>query len=264
MIGQLPRLSILAVMIFVASPAGAADLRAMLETIGPARVAEAVDGDTVALEGGGQARLAGIEAPKPTPSRGRADRSPLPGEAKAALAALVRGREVMLMAASDRHADRHGRVLAQVFVDERWVQGEMIASGMARVHTTPDTRALAAEMLALEDTARKQGRGLWANAAFGLRGTDDLERHAGTFQVIEATVVTAAKVKGRVYLNFGPDWRTDFTVEVPPATTRAWKKQRVDPLQWSGRRLRVRGWLDRHNGPSIELTHPEQVEVVAE
>ena len=29
-----------------------------------------------------------------------------------------------------------------------------------------------------------------------------------------------------------------------------------------GRRIRVRGWLAWRNGPQIEATHPEQIEVV--
>ena len=37
----------------------------------------------------------------------------------------------------------------------------------------------------------------------------------------------------------------------------------TDPLSLEGKRIRVRGWLKRCNGPMIAATHPKQIEVVA-
>jgi hypothetical protein len=36
----------------------------------------------------------------------------------------------------------------------------------------------------------------------------------------------------------------------------------VDPAGLDGRRIRVRGWLRSRNGPMIEATHPEQIELL--
>ena len=37
----------------------------------------------------------------------------------------------------------------------------------------------------------------------------------------------------------------------------------LDPLVLEGALVRVRGWVDDRDGPRIEVTHPEQIEVLA-
>ncbi|MDX1711308.1 MAG: hypothetical protein R3316_09250 [Rhodovibrionaceae bacterium] len=74
----------------------------------------------------------------------------------------------------------------------------------------------------------------------------------------------AADVRGRVYLNYGEDWRRDFTVTLDRKTAARFRDEGIDPLAYEGRRLRVRGWVKSFNGPMIEVTHPEQIEVLSE
>ena len=138
----------------------------------------------------------------------------------------------------------------------------MLRRGMARVYSFPDNRARVADMLDLETRARAQGRGIWGLDFYAVIVPEDTDRAIGTFQVVEGRVLDAAKVKGRTYLNFGPDWRTDFTVTIPPGTAKIFRA--LGPLTLKGRRIRVRGWLKSYNGPSIEATHPEQIEVLGE
>ena len=79
---------------------------------------------------------------------------------------------------------------------------------------------------------------------------------------IEGRVLDAAVVRGRVYLNYGADWRSDFTVTLAPKVRRAFEAEGLDPEAYEGRTLRVRGWLKSFNGPMIEVTHPEQIELL--
>jgi hypothetical protein len=69
-------------------------------------------------------------------------------------------------------------------------------------------------------------------------------------------------VRGRAYLNFGADWKQDFTVTLAPAVRRLFEAEGHDPRAYEGRRIRVRGWLKSFNGPMIEATHPEQIELL--
>ena len=96
-------------------------------------------------------------------------------------------------------------------------------------------------------------------------GTRDAEAaggHLGSFQLVEGRVLEAAVVRGRAYLNFGADWREDFTVTLAPKVRRRFEAEGIDPRDYRGTRLRVRGWLKSYNGPMIEVTHPEQIEVL--
>ena len=89
-----------------------------------------------------------------------------------------------------------------------------------------------------------------------------MQRELDTFQIVEGRVVAAAVVNGRGYLNFGPNYRTDFTLTIAPRDMRTFRRAGIDITTYESRILRSRGWLQSLNGPMIEITHPEQIEVL--
>ena len=175
------------------------------------------------------------------------------------------GRDLRLAFGGARR-DRHDRHLAHLYAaDGTWVQGEMLRLGMARVYSFADNRSLVAAMLALERSARTARRGIWRLQFYAVRRADDLAQlhhDVGTFQLVEGRVLDAAKVRSRIYLNFGDNWRDDFTVSLDARARRLFSDAGLDALALKGMRVRVRGWLKRRNGPLIVATHPEQVEVL--
>jgi len=242
-------------------------VHAALDLAERAQVVEVVDGDTVLLDDGRHVRLVGIQSPKLPLGRPGFEAWPLAEEAKAALSALTLGRDVGL-GYGGRRNDRHGRALAHLYLlDEAggpglWVQGALLEAGMARVYSFADNRALIGEMLASERRARTLSRGIWADPFYAVRTPDGVDGHDGGFQIVEGIVLKAALVKGRVYLNFGADWKSDFTVTLAPAVRRVFEAEGIDPLVYDGKRVRVRGWIESYNGPMIEASHPEQIEVI--
>ncbi|MBP2296673.1 thermonuclease family protein [Azospirillum rugosum] len=248
-------------------------LALLLMTLAPAeaaaqrlRAAGVIDGDTLELEDGRRLRLAGIEAAKPPPNAAPGTRWPLAEAATTALAELALGRN--LSPRGEARTDRHGRLVAQLQRDDGlWLQGALLARGLARVHTQPanqpDGRALAREMLAAEDAARAAGLGIWRTRAYGVRPADDpdmVARDRDSFQILEGRVLRVTKAGSEAYLDFGEDWRTDVTVHIGRVAFRAFTQAGIDPLSYEGRRVRVRGWVGLRSGPMIEATHPEQIE----
>jgi endonuclease YncB( thermonuclease family) len=233
-------------------PAGA-------EPVAQGHVVAVTDGDTVTLKGGAEVRLVGIQAPKLPLGRAGFPAWPLADQAKAAAEALCLGQDVRL-SYGGREVDRYGRLLAHVTTAAgTWVQGEMLARGLARVYTFADNRARAAELLAVEARARAARRGIWADPFYAVRRADTPENiPVGRFELIEGRVRAAATVKGRGYLNFGPDRHTDFTATVAPRAMKLFG----DFDAYRARTVRVRGWVERRDGPMIEATHPEQIEVL--
>lgn len=230
---------------------------------GSAEVASVVDGDTIFLKDGSQVRLVGIQAPKLPLGRPNFPTWPLAEDAKEALERLVNGKSVDMRYGGARR-DRHGRHLAQLYTpDGTWVQGALLAAGFARVYSFPDNRAVVGEMLALEGQARAHRRGIWADPFYRVLTSDEAARHLDTFQLVEGKVQNLAVVRGRAYLNFGADWRTDFTIAIEPGDMRAFRDAGLDPRKLEGRRVRVRGWLKSMNGPMIQATHPEQIEILS-
>lgn len=245
-------------------PAAARELPAQNpEAVETARVADIIDGDTIRLETGAELRLTGIQAPKLPLGRKGFRAWPLARDAKAALAAVIGENKLRLDYTGRRH-DRWGRLLAHGYAGNTWIQREMLLRGLARVYTFSDNRAHAAALYAAERKARSAGRGIWALNWYRIRTAETAGSDIGTFQLVEGKVVNAAIVRGRAYLNFGADWRTDFTVSVSPRYMKLFRAARVDIMSLRDRRLRVRGWLVRRNGAMISVTHPEQIEILTE
>jgi endonuclease YncB( thermonuclease family) len=236
---------------------------------GPQGVVTSVtDGDTVILDNGMVVRLVGIQAPKLP--RGNDAFAAWPGseEARAALESLVGGKAVRLRHGGER-LDRHGRSLGQLFVTgepETWVQREMVAGGHARVYSFPDNRACIADLMSAEGRARLNRLGIWTDPYYAVRRADkpgELSGRSGHYELVEGRVLAAEQAGGRVYLNFGRTWKTDFTVVIDKSALGRFGKEGLDPLKLADALVRVRGWVDNYDGPRIEVTHPEQIEVLA-
>lgn len=93
-------------------------------------------------------RLAEID----TPERGQ----PFGTQAKQMLSDLVFGKKVTVQVID---TDRYGRLVAHIYVDRLWVNGEMVLRGGAWVYRK---YARTEEIYTLEKRAREEGWGLWA------------------------------------------------------------------------------------------------------
>jgi micrococcal nuclease len=227
-------------------------------------VARVLDGDTLQLDDGSELRLIGALAPH----AGDADAEPgawPPAEAaQHTLSDLVLGRSIAL-AFDGMRKDRYGRWLAHAAVEteggKTWVQGAMLERGMARVYTRPDNAACSTQLLARERPAREGSIGLWANAAYQVRTAEnarELLAYRHTFQIVKGRIAAISATRGATYLNFAPG-RRGFAVVIKRAS-QAMPIGTPDDLR--GRIALVRGWIDRRNGPVIEMDANGQIELL--
>ncbi|MEP7240365.1 MAG: thermonuclease family protein [Devosia sp.] len=231
-------------------------------------VTSIVDGDTLLLDTGLVVRLVGIQAPHLALGQAGFSDWPKAADAKMALERMLLGKPVLLRYGGEEK-DRYGRLLAQVYVNgdsPLWAQQQMLLDGMARAYSYPDNRACLAELYAAEGKARVQRLGIWSDQYYTVRRADrpaDLGALAGRFELIEGRVLVSEKAQGRVYLNFGRFFKEDFTAVILPGALKLFADEKLDPLTLGGALVRVRGWIDVRDGPRIEITHPEQLEVLA-
>ena len=232
-------------------------------------VVEVTDGDTVVLNDGRKVRLIGTQAPKLPLGRDDFDVWPLAPEARQALADLVLNKPVRLGFGGEE-IDRHERVLAHVFVEtgdgEIWAQLFMVEAGLARVYSFPDNRLCLEPLFAAEARARAEKLGIWANPYYSVRAADrpgDLLDRVGHYELVEGRVLLADRSGSRIFLNFGRFWKEDFTAVIEGPALRLFETAGLDPLVLEGALVRIRGWVDDRDGPRIEITHPEQIEVLA-
>jgi len=82
--------------------------------------------------------------------------------------------------------------------------------------------------------------------------------------VIEGRVHKHARVGPRSFLNFEDDWAHDFTVIIRQRAQRLFENSEIALENLQGTGIRVRGWVSYYNGPMIEVSHPEQIELMHE
>jgi endonuclease YncB( thermonuclease family) len=236
------------------------------EPAATAKVAKILDGRNIILDDGRTVRLAGLEVP-PMPAPGESGTPAIAAAARTALDGLLVGQTVRLHQAMPQ-TDRYGRLLAHVYVtrdgSDRAVAHELLAQGLARVTAHVGNPACAAELLSRERVARAAKLGLWADPYYGLVGAEsgaELLAGRGRFTVAEGRVVSVRASGGIIYVNFGRRWSQALTVTILKRHERIFTDAGLRPQALENRRVRVRGWVDERNGPRIEASHPEQIEI---
>ncbi|MBK9563208.1 MAG: thermonuclease family protein [Micavibrio sp.] len=213
-----------------------------LRRTGMVNVKAVIDPQTIQLEDGHIVRLTGIDFPDFNPDE--------PGDFSLTAMQILRdmlvGKTVLLYQTVNREEgriNRMGQDIAQIQreSDKAWVQGTLLSLGLARVRTAQRNPEMAQQMYDLEQTAMKDKAGIWENYSKVLP-PEEAEAHEGSFQIVEGRIESAALKQNRIYLNFGKDWKTDFTISIAPEDKRAFSKQNLDPLQVereTGARARV-------------------------
>jgi len=121
-----------------------------------AQVASVRDGDTITVLIDGRNEtvgLIGVDAPK-------LDQAPWGRRARDGLALLVDGKTVKLET-DVAVRDQDKRLLAYVFVDDIFVNRELLLQGLAVLSTVPPNVAHVEELQQAQEEAKKNGFGVW-------------------------------------------------------------------------------------------------------
>jgi len=148
MVGNLVNCSVLVFLLLTGLPVFAAQK----DTFTVARV---IDGDTCVLENEERVRYYGINAPE--------EGDPYFEEATESNHNLVAGKEVQLEP-KDPSRDKDDRLLAYVFVNEVFVNEELLRLGYAHIQR-PLVAKYRDRLLRAQEAARGEGLGIWAKAA---------------------------------------------------------------------------------------------------
>jgi micrococcal nuclease len=125
-------------------------------------VVAVLDGDTIVISGGEKVRYVGLN----TPETHHPDKLPeYCGQAAfEANRRLVAGKTVRLEF-DERRRDQYGRLLAYVYVDDLFVNAELIRLGYAQVSTYKENQRYHGEFARLQQNAIAARRGLWGGCA---------------------------------------------------------------------------------------------------
>lgn len=232
-----------------------------------ARIDKVIDGQTILMNDGKVVRLSGVFYPFET---GEAISGSMVSAKEKLERVLPQGTEVMLYQtrnAKKGRTNRMGHILAHLVARKsgEWINGAVVAYGYAYAVTDRDTPEMAEQLYKLENAAREQERGLWAkNSPHGLLSSENAAQGDGQFRAVEGRIVKAASVRNDLYLNFGKDWRKDFTVKITPVQRRLLSRKGIDPMTLPGKKVRARGWIRDWNGPFMELEIIDHLEILEE
>ena len=238
------------------------------EVAGTGKVRAITDGRSFILQDGREIRLAAIEVPL-APAAGESGPQAEAGlAARAALESMLASQSVVELRQNAAGADRYGRTLAMVYVirdgARQSVAHEMLARGFARVSAHVGDRPCAEELLAQERGARRAKLGLWSEPYYVIVAAESgaqLVAERGRFTMAEENVLSVRESAGTIYMNFGRRWSQALTVTISKRDERVFAAAGVEPKKLENRRVRVRGWVEERNGPRIEVTRPEQIEI---
>ncbi len=249
------RLAVVALGFMAVAVAGSARATGCLfEPQGEGRVTAVIDARSFRLEDGREVRLAGIE---PAAAEKSKDTS--------ALAAIVAGRDVTLRGEDDT-PDRYGRQPAFAFLagSDIPVQAELLAQGEALVAATVTNADCAAVLASAEAEARRAKRGIWAetSAIKNAESAGDILAGIGRFTVVEGRVLSVRQAGATTYLNFGRNWTRDFAVTISRRMLPTLAAAGIVPKSLENKRIRIRGFVEVHRGPRIEVLRVGQIELV--
>lgn len=165
------------------------------------------------------------------------------------LSSLIKtGDKVRVRILSDK-PDKYGRKAALLYNKQGlWLQGELVRQGLATAYPYPGESHFIRDLYELEKP----------HSISALKDKITVDQ----FAIIQGTVVAVAEVKGTTYLNFGSNWRDDFTIRINKANLHRFKAAGFNLSSLKGQHLRIRGWVIEQNGPMIEAEYPTQIELI--
>lgn len=226
------------------------------------RVVEVIDGDTVIIDDGKNTlvRYLGIDAPEIALQDSPGD--PLSEEAMRFNGKLVEGKRVRLEFDEQKY-DVYGRLLAYVYADGVFVNGEMLRYGLATPLVIEPNGRYSDLIYGAVEEARGLGKGMWGKLG-GMRPPPgnrefviDIEkarRYEGKRVVAEGRVTDTRKTDKAVVLNiegkmdvviFTDDWGNFEFFGIEPEE------------YYKGKQIEVTGRVKMYRGtPGIIVNHP--------
>jgi len=214
------------------------------------KVLRVIDGDTVEISGGDRVRLLGIDAPE----RGE----PISVRATDILKGLTTAGTVTLEVCEDR--DNYGRLLATIRTGSFNINSILLTEGMALPMLIPPCgRPVAGDILKAAAKGALSGRGIYSLKEYMIVPHHEAGKHIGENSVVRGKIRNLHRGKKALYLNFGLDWKTDFTAVLFREGQQRFRDLGLDPADLVGFEVLVIGKVKRYNGPEIVIRGPDQI-----
>lgn len=225
-------------------------------------VTDVLDPLRIHLANGKFVQFANLDVPGFTPYEAGEYAEPITQQ----LSELLLNKQVRLYQSKkkENRRNRLGHHLAQVQIkaNNSWVQQILLAEGYARVRPSAVHTEMAEDMLKIENEARRENKGLWTNPRYAVQTPETASQFVNSWTIVEGKILSVALVKNKAYLNFGEDWKKDFTIVIDSKIRSKMSRSGINVHDLAHKTVRVRGWVEDYNGPNIELLDSVWLEVL--
>lgn len=225
-------------------------------TAEPVRIRHVHDGDTVVRADGERIRLIGIDTPELARDERPAEAGSL--QARDRLRTWIANADRITARYGRELRDKYGRLLAHLYADDRNLQAELLAAGLATpLFISPNLAHVDCYQQAAL-MARRQGLGLWHLPQYRPREANSLTGNERGYHVVTGMVQRVGHSRSSVWLNLGPE----FALRIERDDLPLFEAVQFDDL--AGTRVQARGYLYRRNNQlRMRLRHPADMEIVS-
>ncbi len=227
-----------------------------------------VDGDTIELENGEKVRYIGLDTPETRIKQEDSTWLYQPeayGEiSKEFNRSLVEGKKVRLEYDMVQK-DKYNRVLAYVFVEDTFVNAELIKQGYALLYTFPPNIKYVDFFIKLQKEARENKRGLWSEISDEPILPEDAHKFVDKVKYVQGKVLDVYESKNIVILNFGKG-KKDFKAVIFKNNMPIFINQGINPVKdYFNKKVKIYGKIKMYkNASEIIIDVPDQIEIVIE
>ncbi|MEG3641536.1 thermonuclease family protein [Magnetococcus sp. PR-3] len=221
-----------------------------------------VDGDTFTIFDVGRIRIMGIDTPEMESERNPAEPYALEAKKRAQYLLMNRGHSVKLtLEKKGRKRDVYKRPLCYVELPDGQDLGEvLLEEGLAIVYASGDLSRFKRYMK-VERRARKAGVGAWEQGHW-LIDHKEARGHVGAYRIVRGQIQKVIKKGKWIYLNFGKNWREDFTISISHRDWQAYFRKTLGSFKdLKNQKVEVRGRIGWRNGPLIRAHHISQLQL---
>ena len=191
---------------------------------------------------------------------------------------MTKGQETRILISGPR--DRYGREPAFLFIKKEsepphLVQEVLVRSGAAVYMPDPQLRKtfashcdfdrIRAELIVMTSKEPTFGSGKRTGITSVLSANSPkLWGLEGEFVIVRGVVSEVRRTRRGVSINFGDDWKRDFTAYLSPLVSKTFENNVNLNSNLTGQQVKLRGFLDLYYGPSMRIDHLTQMEMLSE
>lgn len=226
-------------------------------------VSEVIDGDTIKLSNGKLLRYIGLDTPEVRSKKDGKfiyDPQPFSLEATEYNRKLVQGKTIRVEFDLEKQ-DKYGRLLGYCFVGDTFINAKLIQEGLAVLYTYPPNVKYVDKFVSLQRQARAKKQGLWGS--YEVIDHDQAHNYIGQIRTVKGRVLSTYKSSKCVFLNFGTNYKSDFTVVIFNNSFGAFASQSIDPVTFYRNKIvEVSGRVREYNGPEIIVNTPHEIQIL--